>query len=151
MTRSPEPANTDIAPGAAPDPSAVLAKAVLRAARHLQLSNAELAPVVGITESSLSRMAKGGYRPRPGSKEWEACVHFVRLFRSLDAFSGGDETAARGWLRTPNIGLAGLDPQDYRRPREELMRLGTVPLTAIRSIAGLLDVVAFLDSRRALV
>jgi hypothetical protein len=133
------------------DPATVLAKAVLRAAQRLGVSNTELSPVVGITESSLSRMGKGAYRPGAGTKEWEACVHFVRLFRSLDAFAGGDEAAARAWLRTPNIGLAGLDPEDYRRPREELARLGIVPLAAARSIEGLLDVVAYLDSRRALV
>jgi hypothetical protein len=137
------------APAPAFDPAAILGKAVLRAAQRLKLTNAELAPVVGITESSLSRMGKGAYLPRPGSKEWEACVHFVRLFRSLDAFTGGDEPAARLWLRTPNIGLAGLDPEDYRRPREELAALGTVPLAAIRRFEGLLDVVGYLDSRRA--
>jgi hypothetical protein len=138
-------------PAPSTDLAAVLAKAVLRAAQRLGLSNAELAPVVGITESSLSRMGKGAYRLREGTKVWEACVHFVRLFRSLDAFTGGDEAAARAWLRAPNIGLAGLDPEDYRRPREELARLGTVPLAALRHIEGLLDVVAYLDSRRALV
>ena len=132
-----------------PQPETVVAEAVVNAARILGIANAELAPVVGVTPSSLSRMGKGEYRPREGSKEFEACVHFLRLFRSLDAVMSGDEVAARAWLRTPNIGLAALDPDQYVRPRDELAALGVVPLHHIQTLQGLLDAVAYLDSRRA--
>lgn len=131
-----------------PDESSILAAAVSRAAEHLGIPNRRLAAVVGISEASLSRMARGGFAPRRGDKEFELCALFLRLFRSLDAFAGGDREAARAWLRAPNIGLAALPPEDYRLPREELARRGKVPLDEIATIPGLLDVIDYLDSRR---
>jgi Protein of unknown function (DUF2384) len=131
-----------------PDESSILAAAVSRAAEHLGIPNRRLAAVVGISESSLSRMARGGFAPRRGDKDFELCALFLRLFRSLDAFAGGDREAARAWLRAPNIGLAALPPEDYRLPREELARRGKVPLDEIATIPGLLGVIDYLDSRR---
>jgi uncharacterized protein (DUF2384 family) len=131
-----------------PDEGSILAAAVLQAAEHLGIPNRRLAAVVGISESSLSRMAHGGFAPRRGDKEFELCALFLRLFRSLDAFAGGDREAARAWLRAPNVGLAALPPEDYRLPREELTRRGKVPLDEIATIPGLLDVIDYLDSRR---
>ena len=131
-----------------PDESSILAAAVSRAAEHLSIPNRRLAAVVGISESSLSRMARGGFAPRRGDKDFELCALFLRLFRSLDAFAGGDREAARAWLRAPNIGLAALPPEDYRLPREELARRGKVPLDEIATIPGLLGVIDYLDSRR---
>ena len=46
---------------------------------------------------------------------------------------GCDETVARAWLRNPNAAL------------------GAVPLDHIRTVAGLVDAIAYLDARRALV
>ena len=131
-----------------PDEDAILAAAVSRAAEHLGIPNRRLAAVVGISEASLSRMARGGFAPRRGDKEFELCALFLRLFRSLDAFVGGDREAARAWLRAPNVGLAALPPEDYRLPREELARLGKIPLDEILTIPGLLGVIDYLDSRR---
>jgi hypothetical protein len=131
-----------------PDEGAILAAAVSRAAEHLGIPNRRLAAVVGISEASLSRMARGGFAPRRGDKEFELCALFLRLFRSLDAFVAGDREAARTWLRAPNVGLAALPPEDYRLPREELARRGKVPLDEIATIPGLLDVIDYLDSRR---
>ena len=131
-----------------PDEGAILAMAVSRAAEHLGIPNRRLAAVVGISEASLSRMARGGFAPRRGDKEFELCALFLRLFRSLDAFAGGDQEVARAWLRAPHVGLAALPPEDYRLPREELARRGKVPLDEIATIPGLLDVIDYLDSRR---
>ena len=131
-----------------PDEGSILAAAVLRAAEHLAIPNRRLAAVVGISESSLSRMARGGFAPRRGDKDFELCALFLRLFRSLDAFVGGDREAAQVWLRAPNIGLAALPPEDYRLPREELARRGKVPLDEIATIPGLLHAIDYLDSRR---
>jgi uncharacterized protein (DUF2384 family) len=130
------------------DEGAVLGAAVLRAAEHLGIPNKRLAAIVGISESSLSRMARGGFAPRRGDKDFELCALFLRLFRSLDAFVGGDQESARVWLRSPNIGLAALPPDDYLLPREELARRGKVPLDELTTIPGLLHVIDYLDSRR---
>lgn len=118
---------------ASPDPSAVLAKAVMRAADRLGVSGKVLARVLGVSEATLSRLRRGEGRMAVGAKEFELGVLFVRLFRSLDAIVGGDERAARAWLAGVNTALDGR------------------PIERIQTIAGLLDVIAYLDARRALV
>jgi len=67
------------------------------------------------------------------SKPFELALHLVRLFRSLDAIVGGHQAVARAWLANENTALAAR------------------PLDLIQSIAGLMNVIAYLDARRALV
>ena len=113
----------------APDPSAVVAKAALAAAERLGLSNRHLAAVIGLSEASVSRMQRGR-RVDPGSKEGELALMLARLFRSLDALVGGDDTKARAWLHAMNDHLGG------------------VPAERIRTVEGLVDVVQYLDAMR---
>lgn len=113
--------------------NAVITKATLRAADLLDITARTLALVIGVSEATVSRMRKQEFLLERGTKPFELAVLFVRLFRSLDAIVGGDETVARAWLRNPNITLDG------------------TPLEKILTIAGLVDVIAYLDSRRALV
>ena len=115
----------------APDPGRVVTKALLRAAEELGLTARALAPVIGVSEATLSRMKKDGFALAPGTKPFELAVLFVRLFRSLDAIVGGDLQIARAWLTNANEALDGR------------------PVDRIRTIAGLLDVIAYLDARRA--
>ena len=116
-------------PSAKPDPGLVLSKAVLRAARALALTNADLARIIGTSEASVSRMARG--RPLdPGSKEGELALLLLRLFRSLDALVGGDEAQARAWLHAHNAHVGG------------------VPSERIHTVQGLVDVVRYLDAMR---
>jgi transcriptional regulator with XRE-family HTH domain len=130
------------------DEAAVVAKALPRAARNLKISNRELAEILGYSESTISRMARGQSTPDPRDKQYELCALFLRVYRSLDAFAGGDPATAARWLRAPNIGLAGLTPDDHRRPRAELKDLGRVPIDAMKDIQGLIDVATYLDARR---
>ena len=115
------------------DKGAVLTRAVLRAADRLVLKGAELARIIGVSEPTVSRMRKGNFVLREGSKEYELAALLVRLFRSLDALLGGDEAAMRAWLRAPNTAL------------------GAAPAERIRQVEGLVDVLAYLDTRRAVV
>lgn len=117
----------------APAEAAVLTKAVLRAADRLSISSKSLAAIIGVSEATISRMRRHDFLLEHGSKPFELGVLFVRLFRSLDAITGGDEAVSTAWIRNPNQAL------DAR------------PLDKILTIAGLLDVIAYLDSRRALV
>ncbi len=112
-----------------PDPTAVLTKAVLRASERLGLRQKELAPVLGVSAASLSRISRGRVI-RPETKEGELAVLVVRLFRSLDALVGGDERAARRWLEADNEHLGG------------------VPVELIRTVTGLVRVVEYLDAMR---
>jgi uncharacterized protein (DUF2384 family) len=111
----------------------VITKAAVNAAERLGLSARVLAAVLGVSEASVSRMKRLDYCLERGSKPFELAVLFVRLFRSLDAIVGGDEPVARQWLRNPNRALSA------------------APIDRIVTIAGLTDVLAYLDARRAIV
>jgi hypothetical protein len=112
---------------------AVVTKAVLRAAGRLGLSNKVLSRVLGLSEASVSRMGSGSFVLSAGDKSYELGLVFVRLFRSLDAIVGGDDDAARGWMASTNTALGG------------------VPRDLIQTLPGLVNVVGYLDARRALV
>ena len=112
---------------------AVLARAVVRAASQLNITAKVLASVLGLSEPSISRMKRGEYALEPSTKPFEFAVLFVRMFRSLDAIVGGDVAVARAWLDNDNTALNGR------------------PVDKIQSISGLMDVIAYLDARRALI
>lgn len=116
-----------------PDASSVVTKAVLRAADRLGVTARVLAATIGVSEATVSRMRRNGYALAPGDKAFELAVLFVRLSRSLDAIAGGDERVAASWLVNSNTALDG-------RPVEKL-----------QTVSGLMDVIAYLDARRALV
>jgi len=111
----------------------VLTRATLRAADLLDITARMLASVIGVSEATVSRMRRQEVLLERGTKPFELAVLFVRLFRALDAIVGGDETIARAWLKNANTAFDG------------------VPLEKIQTITGLVDVIAYLDSRRALV
>ncbi len=112
---------------------AIVTKAVLRAAGRLGVSNRALSRILGLSEASVSRMGSGAFVLGPRDKSYELALLFVRLFRSLDAIVGGDDDAARGWIQSENTALGG------------------VPLQQVQTLPGLINVVGYLDARRALV
>src|SRR4029453_17457627 len=92
---------------AQPDPAAVLSKAVVRAARLLGFTQRDVAAALGVSEATASRLFAGKYvLSGERAKEWELGLLFVRLYRSLDALWGHEETARR-WLGSPNLALGG--------------------------------------------
>lgn len=113
-----------------PEPRRVLTGAVLRASALLDITQSCLAQILGLSPSTVSRMANGTYALDAQKKEWELGALFVRLFRSLDALIGSNDTAARAWLNGENRGLVGR------------------PIELIRSTEGLVRVVQYLDSAR---
>lgn len=110
---------------------AVLSKAALRAADHLDISGNALAEIIGISAPSISRMKAGQYLLSSSEKTYELAALFVRLFRSLDAMSGGDDGTSRSWLQNENTVLRGR------------------PIERIKSIPGLFETVNYIDTRRA--
>jgi len=108
-----------------------MTKAVVRAAEMLALNGKDLAAVLGLSEPTVSRMRQEKYRLEEGSKAFELGSLFVRLFRSLDAITGGDRSVSCAWLRNENQALGGR------------------PIDRIKTIAGLTHGLAYLDSRRA--
>src|SRR5262245_66681216 len=104
------------APLPAPDRREVLTKAVVRAARALELSQSRVAAALGVSHPTASRMFAEKYLLDPGRKEWELGALFVRLFRSLDSIVASDEKA-RAWLAGENRALGGrpIDRSEERR------------------------------------
>jgi hypothetical protein len=111
----------------------VVSKALINAAQRLRVSNAELAGIVGCSEATLSRFHHQKAALKEKSKSYELALHFIRLFRSLDSIVGGDDESAVAWLHADNLALK------------------QKPIERIQSIEGLIDVVAYLDSRRAVI
>jgi DNA-binding XRE family transcriptional regulator len=115
---------------ASPAHARILAKATIRAAGLLGLTQAELAPILGVSRATVSRMAAGDYLLPPEQKTWELAALFVRLFRSLDALVGSNEAQARAWLNSENIAL------------------GAVPKALLPRAEGLVRAVQYLDAAR---
>lgn len=108
-----------------PQPSAVLGKAVLRAASRMGLKREELAEVLGRDRSSISRSGVD-----PASKAGELATLLIRCFRSLAVMVDDDPGQMREWLETPNYHTGGV-------PREQL-----------KSVGGLVTVCEYLDAIR---
>ncbi|MEO8506568.1 MAG: antitoxin Xre/MbcA/ParS toxin-binding domain-containing protein [Betaproteobacteria bacterium] len=127
------PARVAVTAARTPAPASdatVLSRAVVRAARLLGLPQRGVAAVLGVSEATASRLFAGKYLlAREHAKEWELAVLFVRMFRSLDALWGHEESA-RQWLGSPNLALGG-------RPAE-----------LMHSVEGMVRVVAYLDAAR---
>jgi uncharacterized protein (DUF2384 family) len=109
---------------------ATLTKAVIRAAGILQIRQASIARILGVSPATVSRLYAGNYVLSPErGKEWEFALLFVRLFRSIDAILGHGESALK-WLAGHNTSLNG-------RPAE-----------LIESTEGLVRVLHYLDAHR---
>ena len=111
--------------------SAVVGKAVSRAADLLGLSNAALARTIGVSEATASRLRAGAYAIEPGTKPYELALLLIRLFRGLDAVVGGDEASLRSWMAAANRALGG------------------VPRDLVQTVTGLVAAVDYVDAARA--
>ncbi len=108
------------------DASAVLSKATARAAELLQLNNASLARVIGVSEPTITRV-RAGRRIDPATKEGQLALLLVRVFRSLDPLVGGDEAKRVAWMHSHNKALEG------------------VPAKLLENPEGLVSTLAYLD------
>jgi len=114
-----------------PHKSIVLGKATIRAAHELNLSNAALARVIGLSEPTISRISAGARGIDPLSKEGQLALLLVRVFRSLDPLVGSDVQKRHDWLRSPNKALNG------------------TPALLIETPYGLVTTLSYLDGMRA--
>lgn len=111
-----------------PSADMVLAKAVLAAREQLGMTQQELAEIVGVDRSAVSRWKSGGLRVT--SKTGELALLLVRIYRALFALFGGNLEDMRHFLRTDN------------------RHLGGVPLQLMEQVQGLVQVVEYLDAIR---
>ena len=109
------------------DDTVILGKAVLRAVEDLGMKDADLAVVIGVSPSSLSRIRLCGRGIVPGSKEGELALIFLQLYRSLSVLLG-DSTRRRAWFHSEN------------------RHLGGVPAELVKKAAGLVHACQYLDA-----
>ena len=113
----------------APSAEGVLAKAVLNVASQLGLKQADLAAVLGMHRTAISRL-KQNPSLDPESKQGELALQLIRLGRALYTLTGGDEQWIRHFMRTPN------------------KLTGGVPTEQIQTIQGLFTVLQYVDAMR---
>jgi len=111
----------------------VVTKAAVRAAEQLGMTSKALANVIGVSQATVSRMRAGDYILQRAQKPFELAILFVRFYRSLDAIVGGDQAVASAWLKNRNTAL------------------DSEPLSLIQTAPGLMNVIHYLDARRAIV
>ena len=109
----------------------LVATAVQRIAEFWSLTNEGLGEILGLSDSTVSRLRNGNWHFQVGTKSFELAQYLLRLFRSLDSLMGSDDVAARSWLASENLELGGK------------------PIDMIRSIRGLSDVADYVDDYRA--
>ncbi len=113
-----------------PDLEAVLAKATLNAAEQLGLKQTELAAVLGLHRTAISRL-KQNPTLDPASKQGELALLLIRIARALFALTGGDKDWIQHFMNTYNNVTGG------------------VPAQQIASIQGLMSVLQFVDAVRS--
>ncbi|QER39575.1 DUF2384 domain-containing protein [Acinetobacter suaedae] len=111
------------------DKKVVLAKAVLNAAEQLDLKQIQLAAILGVHRTAISRL-KNNPELDPASKQGELALLLIRLSRALYALTGGDTDWMRHFMNTPNRVTGG------------------IPVEQIESISGLVSVLQFVDAIR---
>ncbi len=112
----------------------VLTRAVVNTANYLDLPKNKLAHILGVSSATVTRLYVNSYQLSPDKKEWDFAVLLVRLFRSLDSIVGGAADDARKWLTSENKAFAGKKPAEL-----------------IESTEGLVRVVNYLDTCRAVI
>lgn len=110
----------------------VLSKAVAEVARHLDINSTELGAIIGISQSSASRLINGTYGLRENHKEWELAALLVRFYRGLYSIVGSNEQLAKDWLRSRNAAFGN-----------------QIPFAVIRQASGLVHACDYIDAHRA--
>ncbi len=108
----------------------VLTKAISNLAKFYSLSGKDLSKIIGISESSVSRIGQGLKLISPHTKEGEMALLLIRIYRSLNAMVGNNHEKAKLWLQSPN---------KYFRNR---------PIEEMKTISGLVGVLGYLDAMR---
>ena len=111
-----------------PEPATVLMTAFNNACEALNVSRDDKSEILGVNVATLSRKVNTGFSPQ--TKTGELQLHFIRLYRSLYAISGGDNDFMNHWYQTENKALKG------------------APVTLCKTIQGLLGVNQYLDAMR---
>ena len=108
-----------------PDAIETLTKAFLNAGKALGLTQDDLGAIVGRDRTVFRRKGID-----PASKAGELALLLVRVYRGLYALVGGEEENLKHWMHTEN------------------RHTGGVPVEQVKSVAGLVRIVEYLDAIR---
>ena len=108
----------------------ILTKALKNAAEYWGMNNRQLGGIIGLSEATISRLRNDHYLLEHDSKPWQLAVVFLRVFRGLDAYMGGNAENERLWLQSNNTALGG------------------IPADLMHNIEGLASVVQYVDYMR---
>lgn len=108
----------------------VLTKAICNLSKLYSFTGKELSDIIGISESSASRLNQGKKFISPYTKEGEMALLLVRIYRSLNSMVGNNHEKAKAWLNSQNSYF-------QNKPIEEM-----------KSIPGLISVLNYLDAMR---
>ena len=121
-----------LTPPEVPSAAAVLSKAIIAVAKNLGLSQKELSEIIGSSQSEVSRLFGRKIFLSPNTKEGECALLLIRIYRSLDALLGEDERQCQEWFNNDNA------------------HLGEKPIKMSKKIAGLVELITYLDAMRGL-
>ncbi len=108
----------------------VLTKAILNLANFYNLTGKDLSDIIGISESSTTRLHQGKKVISPNTKEGEMALLLLRVYRGLNSLIGNNHDKAKIWLNSFNTYF-------NKKPIEQL-----------KTVTGLVDVVNYLDAMR---
>lgn len=100
----------------ASDPSTVLCRATLQAARRWHLQSGELAQLLQMGQAALAEWVSGSRRVDPDSPTGRTAQALVRAHRALEALLGGDSPASQAWLASEHPALGGIPRQQMVTP-----------------------------------
>ncbi len=110
------------------DDKVIVSTALKNATDSLGLSQSDLASILMIDKSTLSRSLKNGIEPY--SLKGQVSLLIIRMYRSLFALSGDNKKFMQHFLQTPNKAF------------------GIKPLELVKTLDGLVQVNQYLDAMR---
>lgn len=108
----------------------VLTKAILNLATFYDLTGKDLCHIIGTSESTVTRLKQGKAFLSPSTKEGEIALLLLRVYRGLNSLIGNNHDKAKLWLNSDN--------KYFKRK----------PIEQLKSVAGLVEVVNYIDAMR---
>ncbi len=106
----------------------LVANSLAQAAKFMEITNIELAKMMGISASAFSRAIQKGFSPQ--SLKGQVALMIIRVYRSLSALSGQNHGFMTHFLRTKNT------------------YFNQAPLETMDTLEGLVMVNHYLDAMR---
>ncbi len=108
----------------------VLTKAILKLADFYNLTGKDLHRIIGVSESTITRLNQGKAYISPTTKEGEIALLLLRVYRGLNSLIGNNHDKAKLWLNSYN---------KYFNQK---------PIDRLKTVTGLVEVVSYIDAMR---